>query len=312
MPDLTSSPALDVAIGLSLVYFVLALLCSGLNEFVARIFSLRAKKLEQGIRNLLNDPQGVGKAKDVLSHPLVQGLKENGAAANAKKGKTPSYIPSATFALALFDTLAPPEKGQSRDLVAKAREAVDGLQDDELKTALATLVDDAEGDRDAFRKNVEDWFNAAMDRVSGWYKRQVQVILFCVGLALVALLNVDSFQVGNSLWNDSAVRSAVVAQAQQTAKKSTTGKGNQDLRRAANQVNQLKALKLPIGWSSAKNDPRNPPNGFSAWAAKVLGWLITALAISLGAPFWFDILGRARSLRASGKPEGAGASARSA
>jgi len=33
------------------------------------------------------------------------------------------------------------------------------------------------------------------------------------------------------------------------------------------------------------------------------GWALTILAISLGAPFWFDLLGRFSRLRASGKPE---------
>jgi hypothetical protein len=42
-----------------------------------------------------------------------------------------------------------------------------------------------------------------------------------------------------------------------------------------------------------------------------VGWTFTALAVSLGAPFWFDTLNRLMSLRASGgqtpKPVGAGA-----
>jgi len=38
-----------------------------------------------------------------------------------------------------------------------------------------------------------------------------------------------------------------------------------------------------------------------AWFLKILGWLITALAISFGAPFWFDLLNRLVDLRGSGK-----------
>ena len=34
----------------------------------------------------------------------------------------------------------------------------------------------------------------------------------------------------------------------------------------------------------------------------LLGWLITALAATLGAPFWFDIISRLVPLRGSGKP----------
>ena len=34
----------------------------------------------------------------------------------------------------------------------------------------------------------------------------------------------------------------------------------------------------------------------------LLGWLITALAVKLGAPFWFDLLSTLVKMRASGKP----------
>jgi len=33
------------------------------------------------------------------------------------------------------------------------------------------------------------------------------------------------------------------------------------------------------------------------------GWLLTIMAMSLGAPFWFDVLSRLSRLRSSGKPE---------
>jgi hypothetical protein len=32
------------------------------------------------------------------------------------------------------------------------------------------------------------------------------------------------------------------------------------------------------------------------------GWLVTAMAASLGAPFWFDILNKLVNLRVGGKP----------
>lgn len=35
------------------------------------------------------------------------------------------------------------------------------------------------------------------------------------------------------------------------------------------------------------------------WISRIIGWFITALAISLGAPFWFDLLGKLMQLRGS-------------
>lgn len=55
-------------------------------------------------------------------------------------------------------------------------------------------------------------------------------------------------------------------------------------------VEAIKAPKLPIGWTHAA--PR--------WWQHIPGWLLTALAASLGAPFLFNGPQRLLSLRNSG------------
>ncbi len=62
---------------------------------------------------------------------------------------------------------------------------------------------------------------------------------------------------------------------------------------------ELESLNLPIGWDSASNVP-------GGWPAQLqlhwLGWLLTTLAISLGAPFWFDLLNKFIVIRSAVKP----------
>jgi hypothetical protein len=48
---------------------------------------------------------------------------------------------------------------------------------------------------------------------------------------------------------------------------------------------------LGLGWD------KNNPKSFSLMS--ILGWIITALAISLGAPFWYDLLNKFMKLRGS-------------
>jgi hypothetical protein len=55
---------------------------------------------------------------------------------------------------------------------------------------------------------------------------------------------------------------------------------------------------LPLGWSHATS----PHNLFWDGFGKVLGLLVTAFALTLGAPFWFDLLGKVSNLRGSGPP----------
>jgi hypothetical protein len=97
--------------------------------------------------------------------------------------------------------------------------------------------------------------------------------------------------VADRLWNDDAVRSTVAS----TAVKATETPGDQSGRTVQDAASELDSLKLPIGWSSANDD--------IGWS-DLSGWLITFIAVSFGAPFWFDALSRLARLRTTGaKPE---------
>ena len=160
------STVVEVAIGLIFVYILLSLLCSAINELLAQIFHLRSKTLEKGIERLLTD-QSIRDA--FYSHPLVQSLgsKKPGAG----KGK-PSYIPSRVFATALLDTLAPDDAKPAGGGFSEMRKVIEDIEIPDLKKALRALFDAAEGKLDGARKNVENWFDDTMERVSGWYKRK--------------------------------------------------------------------------------------------------------------------------------------------
>src|SRR5882724_11562891 len=103
------SSALEVAIGLVFTYLLLSLLCSAINEWIAGVFSLRARKLAAGIKSLLQDETGLGLAKALYSHGLIDGLSKKSQKPDDQeplKGKDgPSYIPPRTFATALMDNL---------------------------------------------------------------------------------------------------------------------------------------------------------------------------------------------------------------
>jgi hypothetical protein len=67
---------------------------------------------------------------------------------------------------------------------------------------------------------------------------------------------------------------------------------------------------LPVGWSRDPNDPGyfHPPRlslEFAGWALyKLFGLIISIVAVSLGAPFWFDTLSKFMNLRSAGTPPG--------
>jgi hypothetical protein len=182
----------------------------------------------------------------------------------------------------------------------------------------------------ATRRNIEEWFDDTMDRAGGWYKRHTQVWLAIVGFVLALLLNVDSMNIAAVLWRDPTLRQNVVEQAQKYPFVATTDSlaNVDDAAKAIRNLNsQLSQdLLLPIGWRTASSKTQSCvlfssgqntllsvpfqngcvlildtyPGQTPTPLGKLLGLLITAAAISQGAPFWFDLLSKVGNLRSSG------------
>lgn len=325
-----NTTVLDVAIGLVFVYLLLSLVCTALLEIIAAIFNLRAKNLEDGIRSLFSDGFGPGNralVQQLYDHGLIAGLYRNPAidlikthvgsfekpTEKAAKKKLPSYIPSRTFALSLIDILNS-ERAEGDSVVASVKRTLSSLPDNKAKQALLTLVADADGKADALRQNLENWYNSAMDRASGWYKKKTQYILLGIGLIIAVGVNADSILIAKTLYVDPGVRSAVVTNAtsllnmgSKTVEGATpTTPGNlSDLTDKLTLLNkEMSAVRdsetttlLPIGWKGRFN-----------WQAvfrgpAIPGWLLTAVALSLGAPFWFDMLNKFMVVRSTIKPQ---------
>lgn len=289
---------LDVLLGVSFIYLLLSLICSASVEVIEIALKKRATALRETIESIL----GKQTADAFYSHALIQALYKEG-------GRLPSYIPTRTFVVALLEgVLRRGVRGSVEDLektVAALPPEARRLQD-----ALQALLASADGDLGRFQTGLADWFNASMDRVSGWYKRRAQVIVFCIGLILSAAYNIDTIQMVNLLSRDNALRAALVsaAEAQQRAGPPTDTSPDTAEARFEQEVKVLGDLGLPLGWSTASTagspltDLRRPPVSVWGWVQKVLGLLLTGLAVSLGAPFWFDVLNKVVVVRSTVKP----------
>jgi hypothetical protein len=291
--EMFGSQVLEVVIGLTLIYLVLSIGCSGIKEVIAAMFSLRAKTLEKGVRSMLkNGPNDY--AAQLFGHPLIQ--------ATAPEGQKPSYISARMFASALFDVVAPADATQPRT-IQSLRAGVSQIPDAKLRATLLNMIDSAGGDVDAVRLKVEHWFDDTMARVTGWYKRIAQKIIFVAGLVLCAAVNADTIMILKELWSDQALRSAMVAQAEQKIQSTNPSQPTIQtisLQQVAGEIRDVNTP--PIGWSRDAKGIRVWPNGFGDEALKVLGILLTSFAIVMGAPFWFDILNNFINLRLSGNP----------
>ncbi|MDX6382686.1 MAG: hypothetical protein QOK48_259 [Blastocatellia bacterium] len=385
------SSIIDIAIGLIFVYLLLSLICSAANETIERFSKMRAKDLERGLGEMLRDDDLVER---LYKHPLIYSLFPK---PYTKGGfNLPSYIPARSFALALMDTVCPPDDGDRSGAAGSTGAGIAGstasvLTDikehlpklratlianktipDDVKRALVTCIDAGSDDPKKVRENIEGWFDSAMDRVSGGYKRRSQLIILCIGLVLTILLNVDTLTIVRTLSTDKAMRDSLVAAAQEYAKNNpaptatptptptsppasnpakpaapgqspaskpaptatprpsptpapssspeatTAAAGNPKVPdacekdpnspecRVEKNLKLIGKLGLPIGWTQSPttdNDPRSWHMTPQRWFLRIIGWLVTALALSLGAPFWFDMLNKFIVVRSTVKPK---------
>src|SRR5262249_3775904 len=196
------------------------------------------------------------------------------------------------------------------DPLTNVQHAVERLPVGHTREALLVLIDKSRRDAgaiehqvEAFRKNLENWFNDAMDRVGGWYKRWTRQILLVISVLAVIALNADTIKIVQRLSSDSALRASLAAAAEDAAKRATgQPDGNTGVPQKLNAVvEQSKTLELPLGWDQW---PWKYPFDVKLALLKIFGLLISALAVSQGAPFWFDVLSKVTNLRATGTPPG--------
>ena len=209
--------------------------------------------------------------------------------ASASARNAPSYIDQASFAQAFIDVLhdAVPASAATASLSA----GIDNIADEQLRRMLTGLYRRTGEDLDKFKAELGTWFDAAMDRVGGTYKRYMQFWNFLIGLVLAIVFNVNAVFIVQALLHNPALVASI------------------DLSTVtSDSAPALKALSqdgFPIGWPL----PPCPDSGdlwiqLRYYLSLFGGWAITAVAALFGAPFWFDTLQRFVQLRGTGDKPG--------
>ncbi len=306
---------LEVALGLIVIYLLLGLICTAANELIAGLVNARARNLVHGLNNLLRNSGTESEVacrffRDPFIKALNKPLKKPLLVPEYLYGKArvkrffdlqsaPSYLPPKVFVLALLKAIS----GDSEKIhdMSHLRQRVRELRGpDDLKDLLLALLEDAQEDVDTFKENLEDWFNTSMDRVAALYRKKTQAVLLLLALLITVAANADTLEIARSLAVHDDLRKAVVERVVQenwSAAAQEAGEGGLSPQPSVASLKQslaeLRQFGLPLGWQTT-------PQGFGGWVAKLFGLLLTAVAVSLGAPFWFDILKKVMNVRATG------------
>jgi hypothetical protein len=297
------SVLLEVATGLVLMYLLLSLLVTAVNELLAQFSSIRARHLASALRHMLklkpgpDDPANLALFDALVNSPTLQIAGAVAKTSMSGGMARPSYLSRDTFLAALREAIPKvpnvtlPADTTRSDLAA----LVQALPaDSQIKISLTAAIASATAKAQSVEQAVGDWFDSMMERATGGYKRWMSAISLLVGLILAVALNCDTIHVVTELAKSPELRAQISKVSEQVAARCTSQDGRVLTTTECNQVkDNLAALQaLPVG--GPIDFGRNP------WAA--LGWLITGIAVSFGAPFWFDLLSKVANVRSSLKP----------
>jgi hypothetical protein len=360
------STALEVGIGLAVIFFLTATVVTGVNEGITRAANLRSKALWKTLGTLLDPkagkkPIGLGFIKDLspkgYKRPTVPEAPTTANSADEKKTAaglvdTPSIwaleytksmretkvwkIPTKVFTAALLELAT--IKGGGGSLTEKVDKLTDEYGSTPFGQFLSANADSITKDVDKFFDHVGAWFDGQMERLTDSYRRVTKYLLAALGLLAAILFNVDAVGVASGLAGNADARQAIVLLADDlgpaglpcptdgenggedssptTADRQsapadpehgdspTPGdegeeeQGTVDLKCAADNLASIENLGIAYpGTANWRSSWSNDGDDLGQHTLHVLGLLVTAFAVGLGGPFWFDTVGVLAGLR---------------
>jgi hypothetical protein len=295
---ITLSQVVSVALALAVVYYVLGLIVSAITKYGLEVLETRGKILENFLKDHLTGAVVQGKAltiEKLKSMPQLDTLKPVRyvkAGLGFFTGKTEivdavEKIPPKNLVDALFDMAKTTQTAQS-----DVQKFIDLLPDTlpgsdkkfALKEELTALVKNGFDDIDALRSKVETWATGLMAQAALEFKIHAKQIVLAVSLVVTLLLGVDSIELAKNFWKNAAISATADTQAALILKSTDQQNvDNADVQKLLAQLEQMQAINYQ--WYV------RPAGAGWTWIVwKILGLLITTLAVSQGSSFWYDII----------------------
>ena len=299
---------LSLAIGMITVYLVLALSVTAFNEAIAALLSSRGKWLRRGVASLFSH-----QARDRGNMAIACKVYDSPYIAYLQRGSRflPSYLPAWTLLQGMLEA-ASTTRNRALSTLDDLREAARDLPEGSpIRVGLDNLLAAGDTTVEDFQKRYEAWFATFEAQVMAWYRQKTQLVIGGLSVVVVLSMNVDTLQLVNQLATDPKVRETQAEQGSQLARQPGLGAADAALPAASQPALQaavetvqqrsasLNASGLKLGWS--ERDWRSTWQSPLSAIEKLVGLLLSAFAVSMGAPFWFDLLKSLVLIRSVGK-----------
>lgn len=193
--------------------------------------------------------------------------------------------------------------GEVRSLVQRMPLGVlEGLQTPARQVQIQ--IDNLHQQISQFQTELAVWFDRSMERASGVYKRNARLVSFCLGMAIAVGSNTDTFHMVQELAQEPVLRATVNDLVEKLPESQAfDAEGNPNLP-ALEALTDGVYPTLPLGWSDRNLVQQARRDGVAVArdghiqitpqfvGSRALGWLVTGIAIAMGAGFWYDVLSK--------------------
>ena len=304
---------IEFIIAVVFICLLISLFVSWIIDIYANQMNRKGRFLQKMLIKLIGQDDSINWAARLYRHPMIESL-------SYKSSRLTSYIPSKVFSNVLADLII--EEGRDYSIaqnketkkveykedspegfIPDLKKGIQKMPESDLKRTVKLFLEKSGDDPDKFFSGLEEWFNEYMVRVNHTYKRLLRLPLWILGIMVAVSFNIDAIRITTTLWTDTQMSSNVAAVATEFAEQHP----NLDEVKLSKEFfkEYEKSLGLPIGWKyekEYKNELKQKEEssfGWNYWLMKILGFVLTGMIASFGAPFWYDALHKIVGLKKS-------------
>jgi hypothetical protein len=288
---------LEVAIGLIFVYYILGSIVSLVTQWINESLETRGIALERYLIKIVGDK----KLGELVELPQMKALRpiryKNllSVFGSVTEPKKIEKIPVSMLVDAYFDIVGITGKNLEP---SQLTDLINQLPPSEGKDAVINWINQGVTNVNDLRTRTTAYFTGLMDQAAATFRSNARSFVIILSIGVTLVFGTDSIQLAKALWNSSELRAIATAKADMVVAQEGANASLESL------VKDLGDFSIKIGWWQTERPAAGAGAMDWVWfvVLKVLGLGLTAMAVSQGSSFWYDLLKKLVTPTKSSKP----------